>query len=167
MPAPRPRESMEYVKKTLNLLLTTAFIYMGVGVLSGLFYREFTKLNGFENGAPGQLGLTHTHLLALGFFATLTFLVLEKQFVLSASRKLFAWFFWLYNSGVVLTAAMLLVHGCLQVLDIEASKAIPGIAGMGHILLTAGLIVLFFVIRAAIRRQSDVAATQNTGAVSV
>lgn len=142
------------VTKTLNTLLYTAFGYMTVGVLSGLFYREFTKLNGFEEGAPGQLGLAHTHLLALGFFATLTFLVLEKLFNLSQHRKLYTWFFWLYNAGVVLTATMLIVHGSMTVLGIEGSKMIAGIAGMGHMLITAGLAVLFFNLRAAIRNRA-------------
>lgn len=146
---------MESVKKTLRLLVTTSFVYMILGVASGLFYREFTKMNGFPEGAPGQLGLTHTHLLALGFFASLTFLALEKLFRMSESRKLFGWFFGLYNVGVLMTAIMLFVHGILQVQGVEVSGMIPGIAGLGHILLTAGLIVLWVLLSKAISRQRD------------
>lgn len=147
-PGARGRTDAGRVKKTLQLLTTTAFVYMVAGVSSGLFYREFSKMNGYpEGGAPGQLGLTHTHLLALGFFATLTFLLLEKAFVLSTHRRLFAWFFWLYNVGVVLTAGMQIWHGMLTITGVESSKMIAGIAGMGHILITAGLIVFFVALR--------------------
>lgn len=61
-------------------------------VLSGLFYREFTKSNDFPEGQFTQLGLVHIHLLALGFIVLLIVLVLEMVFALSQSRKLFGWF---------------------------------------------------------------------------
>lgn len=153
------------MKKTLNLLATSAFVYMVAGVLSGLFYREFSKMNGFpDGGAPGQLGLVHTHLLALGFFAMLTFLALEKVFTISRSPRLFRWFFWLYTAGLVLTAAMQVWHGMLTITGVEASAMISGIAGMGHILLTAGLIVFAIALRRAIAAPTVAAATSATQA---
>jgi len=135
----------------MRRLFYTSFTYMVVGVLSGLFYREFTKLNDFPEGQFTQLGLAHTHLLTLGFIILLIVLVLEKAFALSRS-KLFAWFFWLYNAGVVITAAMLIWHGSLTVLGEESTKMIAGIAGIGHMLLTAGLVLLFLALGRAIRR---------------
>jgi hypothetical protein len=136
------------VKKIFN----AAFIYMIVGVLSGLFYREFTKLNDFPEGKFTQLGLAHTHLLTLGFIVLLIVLVIEKVFTISRSPKLFAWFFWLYNAGVILTSGMLIWHGSLTVLGQESSKMIAGIAGLGHMLLTAGMIVFFVALRRAIAK---------------
>ncbi|GAA1318574.1 DUF2871 domain-containing protein [Leucobacter albus] len=136
----------------MKKLLNAAFIYMLVGVASGLFYREFTKLNDFPEGQFTQLGLAHTHLLTLGFIVLLIVLALEKAFAISASKKLFAWFFWLYNAGVVLTSAMLVWHGSLTVLGEESTKMISGIAGLGHMLLTAGMIVLFVALRRAVGR---------------
>ncbi len=133
-------------------LLNAAFLYMLVGVGSGLFYREFTKLNDFPEGQFTQLGLAHTHLLTLGFIVLLIVLALEKVFAISRSPKLFAWFFWLYNAGVVLTSAMLIWHGSLTVLGEESNKMIAGIAGLGHMLLTAGMIVLFVALRRAVVR---------------
>ena len=47
----------------MKRLLNASFIYMLAGVASGLFYREFTKLNDFPEGQFTQLGLAHTHLL--------------------------------------------------------------------------------------------------------
>ena len=72
----------------------------------------------------------HTHLLTLGFIVLLIVLALEKVFAISRSR-LFPWFFWVYNAGVILTSGMLVLHGSLTVLGIETSKAIAGIAGTG------------------------------------
>ena len=135
----------------MRKLYYAAFGYMLAGVASGLFYREFTKLNDFPEGEFTQLGLAHTHLLTLGFVILLIVLVLEKVFTLSRSR-LFPWFFWIYNAGVILTSAMLILHGSLTVLGVGASKAIAGIAGTGHILLTAGMLLLFLALGRALRR---------------
>ncbi|MGO3879705.1 MAG: DUF2871 domain-containing protein [Agrococcus casei] len=134
----------------MKRLLNASFTYMLVGVVSGLFYREFTKANDFPAGEFTQLGLAHTHLLTLGFIVLLIVLALEKVFAISRSRKLFAWFFWLYNAGVVLTSGMLIWHGSLTVLGKESSAMISGIAGLGHMLLTAGMIVLFVALRRAV-----------------
>ena len=144
----------------MRRLYIASFTYMVAGVLSGLFYREFTKLNDFPEGQRTQLGLAHTHLLTLGFIVLLIVLVLEKQFTLSRS-KMFGWFFWLYNAGVVLTSAMLIWHGILTVLGQESSKMIAGIAGTGHILLTAAMVLLFLVLGRALthdRVQADASA---------
>ena len=145
----------------MRRLYIASFAYMAAGVLSGLFYREFTKLNDFPEGAPTQLGLAHTHLLTLGFIVLLIVLVLEKVFALSRS-KLFGWFFWLYNAGVVLTSAMLIWHGILTVLGEESSKMIAGIAGTGHILLTAGMVLLFLALGRALKRDRAVGAVTTT-----
>ncbi|HEV7167424.1 MAG TPA: DUF2871 domain-containing protein [Micrococcaceae bacterium] len=132
----------------MKKLFYASFIYMVIGVLSGLFYREFTKANNFTGET--QLSVVHTHLLTLGFMVLLIVLVLEKVFALSKS-PLFSWFFWVYNAGLVLTAAMLAVHGSLTVsgtAEGDISAAIPGLAGMGHILLSAGMVLLFLALRA-------------------
>lgn len=92
----------------------------------------------------------HTHLLTLGFIVLLIALVIEKVFGISRSPKLFAWFFWLYNAGVILTSGMLIWHGSLTVLGQESSKMIAGIAGLGHMLLTAGMVVFFVALRRAV-----------------
>ena len=133
----------------MKKLFYAAFAYMLVGVASGLFYREFTKANDFPAGEFTQLGLAHTHLLTLGFIVLLIVLALEKLFGLSRS-KLFGWFFWVYNAGVILTSALLIWHGSLTVLGQEAGGMIAGIAGLGHILLTAGMVLFFLALRRAL-----------------
>ncbi|BDZ66350.1 DUF2871 domain-containing protein [Agromyces mangrovi Wang et al. 2018] len=136
----------------MRRLFTASFAYLIAGVLSGLFYREFTKLNGFPEGESTQLGLAHTHLLTLGFLVLLVVLVLERLFALSRSR-LFGWFFWTYNAGVLLTSAVLILHGSLTVLGEESGAMIAGIAGLGHMLLTTGLVLLMSALGRAIGRE--------------
>lgn len=147
-------------------LFNAALIYMIVGLGSGLYYREFTKLNGFPEGEFTQLGLAHTHLLVLGFSMMLLVLVIDRVFALSASKKLFAWFQWLYHTGVVLTSGMLIWHGSLTVLGQESNNMIAGIAGLGHMLITAGLIVFFVALRKALKRSGDAPLVGATTAVS-
>ena len=74
----------------------------------------------------------HTHVLAL-----------EKLFTLTAQPRLFAWFFWVYNAGLALTVTMMVVHGTQTVSGRPTGTVVPAIAGLGHILLTIGLILLF------------------------
>ena len=125
---------------------SAAFTYMIIGVLAGLFYREFTKANDFPEGEFTQLAVVHTHLLALGFIVMLIVLALDKLFGLSGSR-LFSWFFWLYNVGIVLTVGMMIWHGSLTVLGEESNAMIAGIAGLGHIALSVSLVLFFLALR--------------------
>lgn len=138
----------------MKKLVNAAFIYMLAGVASGLFYREFTKANDFTDATFTQLAVVHTHLLILGFLVLLVVLVIEKVFAISRSPRLYAWFLWLYNLGVILTAGMMIWHGTLTVLGEESNGMIAGIAGLGHILITAGLIVFFVALRRAVSRDS-------------
>jgi hypothetical protein len=143
---------------SLRALFYAAFAYLIAGLASGLFYREFTKAHDFPDSRFTQLAVVHTHLLILGFIALLLVLALEKLFTLSTSR-LFGWFFWTYNAGVVLTAAMMIWHGSLTVMGRDEESMISGIAGLGHILLTIALILLMLALAPAItKRRSETAA---------
>jgi len=126
-------------------LFYSAAVYMVLGVASGLYYRELTKLTDFPAGQSSQLGEVHGHLLTLGFVAFLLVLVLEKLFVLSRS-PLFTWFFWVYNAGLVLTVGMMIWHGTSTVLGGSFGAALSGIAGLGHITIATGLALLFVAL---------------------
>ena len=125
-------------------LYYSAALYTVLGLVAGLYYRELTKAQDFVGDT--QLSVVHTHLLALGMLFFLVILALEKAFTLSDSRW-FTPFFWIYNAGLVLTVTMLTVHGSMTVLGVSAGAAIAGIAGLGHILLTIGLVLLFLALR--------------------
>ncbi len=132
-----------------------AHIYMILGVVSGLYYREFTKLNEFDGRT--QLALVHTHLLALGMLGFLIVLALDKLFQLSGTR-LFTFFFWFYNAGIAVSAAMMFVHGTQTVLGLSVPTAVSLTAGLGHILLTVGLILLFVLLGKRLKKTVQPAA---------
>ena len=147
----------------MKRLFTTANIYMILGLVFGLYYREFTKFNDFTGET--QLSVMHTHLLALGMLFFLIVLVLDKVFAISGTKQ-FTLFYWFYNGGLALTLVMMFVHGTMDVLGKEVSPAISGIAGLGHILLTIGLILFFHALghgvkRAVAERKAKAAGTEE------
>lgn len=130
-------------------LLYTSFTFAIVGVFSGLFYRELTKAHDVTDRSATQLPLVHTHFLVLGFMVLLIVIVLERAFRLSeAAPKLNTWFYWVWTIGVLVTGGMMLVKGTMTVLGADASSpALAGVAGLGHLLLTAGIVLLFLALR--------------------
>ena len=139
----------------MNRLLNTAFAYMILGLASGLFYREYTKATD-TLGLDTQLSTLHTHFLALGMLVFLVVLALDAVLSLSGRRS-FTVFYWTYNIGLLITVAMQAVRGILT-LDGQdpatTSAAIPGIAGLGHMIVTVGLVALFVALRAGIKERS-------------
>lgn len=87
----------------------------------GVFYREFTKFNGFAGRT--SLGLVHTHLFLLGMLFFLVAALLSRALPL-LSHKRFRLFYGLYNAGVCVTAAMLAARGVLQVLSVPVASAL-------------------------------------------
>ncbi|MBX3067691.1 MAG: DUF2871 domain-containing protein [Microbacteriaceae bacterium] len=135
----------------MKKLFYASFAYLVLGLAGGLFFREFTKAFDFSTTQFTQLAVVHTHLLVLGFTVMLIVLVLEKLFSLSNSR-LFGWFFWVYNAGLVLSAGVMTWHGILQVTGGAISAGmVSGIAGLGHILLTIALVMLMFALGSRLR----------------
>ncbi|MFC4945447.1 DUF2871 domain-containing protein [Pseudonocardia sp. GCM10023141] len=143
----------------MKQLYYAALIYLVLGLAGGLGYREITKANGFTGDT--QLAVVHTHLLVLGMLVFLVVLLLEKTFTLTDSR-LFPWFFWVYNAGVVWTAAFLAINGTRTVAGEPTGAALAGMAGFGHILLTAGLVLFFVCLRSRLST-SDTAPTTTIG----
>lgn len=132
----------------MRKLLNASFSYMIAGLASGVFYREFTKFKAYEGVT--RLSYLHPHLLVLGMFAFLIFLLLDKHFDLRSHEK-FNRFYITYHIGLISTAVMLFVRGMTEVLGSELSKAmnaaISGMAGLSHIILTAGIMYLFSILR--------------------
>ena len=131
--------------RSLKKLAICATTWLVIGLLGGVFSREFTKAH--DVTAWTQLKVVHTHSLALGFMLTLIVLLLERAFTLSQHRGAFATYFWGFNLGLLLTIAMLVMHGVMQVNGhTEASPAMSGIAGLGHIGLSVGLVGLMVAL---------------------
>lgn len=127
----------------MRRILNTAHVYMIIGLVGGLYYRELTKAEDFTGDT--QLSVVHTHVLALGMLFFLIVLALEKLFALTSNR-LFGWFFWIYNAGLAVTVAMMTLRGTLTVLGRPVGAAVSMVAGLGHILLTVGLILFFVMV---------------------
>lgn len=132
------------MKKYLNLSL----IYAIAAMAGGVFYREFTKLNGYSGATA--LGKVHVHLFMLGTMVYLITALFATHQELK-EIKTFRIFMWIYNIGLPLTALMMVIRGITQVLNISMSAAanasISGIAGIGHILTGAGLILLLISLK--------------------
>ena len=132
--------------KALKTQYFLATAYTALGLLSALVNREFTKFN--RTPAGTQLAVGHTHWLTLGAIVGLILLLLEKQFQLSSLPKRYMAFLITYNAGVLLTGTMMIVKGCMQVLGNPAadSAMLAGMAGLGHMSVTAGFILLLVMI---------------------
>ena len=139
------------MKKCLNYALAYAVLAMAGGV----FYREFTKFNGFEGVTA--LGKVHTHFFLLGMFMYLIAALFMRESDFS-SDKLFKAFRVVYNTGVPLTGIMLAVRGVFEVLGTELSKganaAISGIAGIGHILTGVGVVMFIIVLKNSVKQKA-------------
>ena len=131
--------------------INTALLYAILAMAGGVFYREFTKFNGFT--AKTTLSVVHTHYFLLGMVFFLLLLLLEKNFSFTGPKT--GRVLVLYHVGLNLTAVMLVVRGVVQVLGTPLSTgmsaAISGMAGIGHILLGVSLVLLLVQIRRSIK----------------
>lgn len=130
--------------------MNVALVYTVLAMVGGVFYREFTKFNGFT--AKTTLGVVHTHYFLMGMVFFLLLLLLEKNFFFTGKktgRILVA-----YHIGLNLTAVMFVVRGITQVLGTSLSSgmsaAISGVAGIGHILLGVSLVLLLVQIKRSV-----------------
>lgn len=126
----------------LTKLAYAAGAYTALGLAGGLLYREVTRGEAWQFT---QLNVVHTHLIALGTLMMLIVLVLEKSFALSQRREM-TYFWWLYNVGLVVSTTMMTIKGIMQQTAEVDSPAMAGISGLGHIMLTIGLVFLFVAL---------------------
>ena len=135
----------------MKKLLNTAFTYTVIALVAGVAYREYTKM--IEVAGETNLSLLHTHLFTLGMLFLLLMLSLEVTLKVS-QQKFFNGFFVTYNIGLILTTIMMAFRGFLQTQGGEISKAmdasVSGISGVGHILLSVGLVLFFISLKRAV-----------------
>lgn len=132
------------MKKYFNI----AFIYAMLAIASGVFYREFTKLNGYTGQTT--LSVTHLHFFVLGTIMFLIIALLVERTNLQ-ELKLFQTFMKLYNIALPFMVIMFYVRGIVQVLNIELSKglnaSISGVSGIAHIVMTVSLVIFFMTLK--------------------
>lgn len=130
--------------------MNSALLYAILAMAGGVFYREFTKFNGFTSQTT--LSIVHTHYFLLGLVFFLLLLVVEKNlsFTEAKTGRVLA----VYHIGLNLTAVMLVVRGVTQVMGANLSRgadaAISGMAGIGHILLGVSLVLLLLQIKRSV-----------------
>lgn len=128
----------------------TALLYAVLAMAGGVFFREFTKFNGFTDKTA--LSVVHTHYFLLGMAFFLLMLLLEKSFSFTNVKTLRVMA--VYHIGLNLTAVMLVVRGVFQVLVFDLSRgmnaAISGIAGIGHVLLGVSIVLVLLQIRRSV-----------------
>lgn len=124
----------------MKKLAKSSLFFMILGLIFGVFSREFTKITGYTGTTA--ISTLHTHALALGMLFFLIVLALEIQLHLTEHPR-FNRFYYPYVIGLCLVLTLMLIRGILQVLGTELSAglnaSISGIAGLGHITLTVGL----------------------------
>ncbi len=139
----------------MKKLINTAGIFGVLSLLSGIFYREFTKFNNFT-GITVLKG-THVHFMVLGCFLFLFLILFAKNFAILEDKK-FKTFYKLYVIGLPLMVSLMYIKGIYQVLGVEQSKAlassIAGVAGISHTLVAIALGYLFFSLKGAISDES-------------
>lgn len=111
----------------------------------GVFYREFTKLNGFTSFTT--LSVIHTHYLMLGMVFFLLLVVVEKNFHFVDNKVLKYLLF--YHIGLNLTVVMLTIRGVVQVLSLDVSSAV--LSGIGHLILGVSMNLVLFSFRNCIK----------------
>lgn len=144
-------------------LVRSAAAWTGIGLAGGLYYRELTKHNGLAGTrdlAGTQLAVVHTHALTLGTLVLLLLLVLLAQFRGLGTDRRFRWGVGLWQGGLALTTAGMLVKGTLQVTDTAGydSPALAGVSGLGHMTLTAAFVLIFLALGRAVRETGEVPA---------
>ena len=129
--------------------INAALLYAVLAMAGGVFYREFTKFNGFTGKTT--LSVVHTHYFLLGMVFFLLLLLLEKNFSFMGAKtgRTLA-----YHIGLNLTAVMFVVRGVTQALALTLSSgmsaAISGVAGIGHILMGVSLTLLLVQIKRSV-----------------
>ena len=113
-----------------------------MGLIGGVFYREFTKFYDFTDVT--HLGKIHVHTLVLGFVVSLLMYLLAKDMndVKSLKKP-----YEIYLTGLTFTIVNMVVIGIYEVVcdgaDVNVRAAIDGTSGIGHIILGVGIVWMF------------------------
>ncbi len=128
------------MKKYINL----AFIYTILALVVGVFYREFTKFYNYDGAT--SLSVIHTHLLALGMLFFLLTAIFQHIVNIEEGFR-YKVFMVTYNIGLIMSVLMLFLRGLTEVLEVSISSGvdagISGFAGLGHMILSIGLVFYF------------------------
>ena len=129
----------------MKRLMNASIVYGVLGLIGGVFYREFTKYNGFTDFTT--LSVVHTHYLMSGMVFFLLLDLFEKNFHFVDNKVLKYLLF--YHIGLNLTVVMLVVRGVVQVLSLDVSSAV--LSGIGHLILGISMVLVLISFRNCIK----------------
>lgn len=129
-----------------------SFGFLIAGLLSGVFYREYSKFFNLSK-VHTTLGLVHPHFLVLGVLFILLIGLVNCHFCL-AEEKQMQTAVMIYALGTAGSGVMLLVRGICDVLtrsgrvhelSRDAEITISAFSGVFHIVLSAGILTVFIL----------------------
>jgi len=134
----------EFNKSSILALSITLAI---LGIFSGAFSRKFTKYYGFFD--PTYLKLVHTHILTLGFLTLLGIYLIVRNYddekIIEISKA-----YYTYIIGFTIFIVTMILKGIYTIVsdgkETISLSAISGISGLGHTILTIGIIWLMYKI---------------------
>ena len=133
---------------SMKKIMNASLIYFVLARAGGVFYREFTKWNGYTEPTP--LGVLHVHLLVMGTIMFLLIALFAKVTDLE-KNSLFKKFFVLYNVALPFMVVMMLIRGIVQVLAIDLGKMgngmLSGFAGLSHIAMMTALLMFLVAVK--------------------
>lgn len=129
----------------MKRLMNASIVYGVLGLMGGVFYREFTKMNGFTGFTT--LSVVHSHYLMLEMVFFLLLVVVEKNFHFVDNKVLKYLIF--YHIVLILTVFLLTIRGVVQVLSLDVSSAV--LSGIGHLILGISMILVLISIRNCIK----------------
>ena len=133
----------------MRKLYVAATAWLAIGLIAGVFYREFTRAHHFDGET--QLSVVHTHALILGMTMNLLFLIFVLILRIDNHPR-FTAFFWIYNLGAAWTVSFLAIHGIYNVLGKDFPTTLAMCAGMGHIIITVGFTLFFAILNKHVKR---------------
>lgn len=129
-----------------------AFIYLIIGLVFGVFYREFTVYHNY-NGHT-QLAFLHTHSLVLGTIFFIIVMILNQLYKVSDNKRFTLWLVF-YNLGFVGLLGTMYIRGMGQVLAWELS-GFNHVAGLFHTILGASLIWFMIILGKKLNPKNEI-----------
>ncbi|MBE2989315.1 DUF2871 family protein [Sneathia vaginalis] len=125
-------------KKILNL----SYLFLILGLVSGVFYREFTKIYAFTGYTT--LSVVHTHLLILGTMFLLIISLATKDVKVNISKPLA-----IYTLGLVIFTISMSINGVFDVILRRPYSNIYLVilSGVGHTLLGVGMVWMMYILK--------------------
>ena len=139
-------------------LLKSSVVFLVLGLFGGVFYREFVKL--FDWECYTALSVVHVHTLVLGFlaFACLYALMQNEGESLARLKTPFI----IYVTGLAWTVVSFFVRGIYDItaegVKLFSDAALSGLAGLGHILLGIGMVLIMLRVLKIKTSKSEAAA---------